>query len=80
MPESDRRTVCSLERAAGIFSPHEQDILAQLNQRKSNKMIARALDMAEPTVKFHLRNIYALLGVNNRALALAAAKQCGILD
>ena len=69
----------ALERAAGIFSPRERDILAELNQGKSNKLIARSLDMAEPTVKFHLRNIYAKLGVNNRALALAVAKQCELL-
>jgi LuxR family maltose regulon positive regulatory protein len=69
-----------LERAAGIFSPREREILAQLNQGKSNKLIARALDMAEPTVKFHLRNVYVKLGVNNRALALAIAKQCDFVD
>ena len=69
-----------LERASGIFSPREREILAQLNQGKSNKLIARALDMAEPTVKFHLRNVYVKLGVNNRALALAIAKQCDFVD
>jgi LuxR family maltose regulon positive regulatory protein len=69
-----------LDRASGIFSPREREILAQLNQGKSNKLIARALDMAEPTVKFHLRNVYVKLGVNNRALALAVAKQCDFVD
>ena len=29
----------ALERAAGIFSPRERDILAQLNEGKSNKLI-----------------------------------------
>jgi LuxR family maltose regulon positive regulatory protein len=43
-------------------------------------MIARSLNMAEPTMKFHLRHIYAKLGVSNRAAAVAVAKQCKFLD
>lgn len=65
---------------SGWLTLGKQNVLTQLNQGKSNKLNARALDMAEPTEKFHLRNIYTKFGVNNRALALAVAKQCEILD
>jgi len=30
-------------------------------------------------VKFHLRNIYAKLGVNNRVMALTVARRRGVL-
>jgi len=43
-------------------------------------MIARALDMSEPTVKFHLKNVYGKLGVNNRALAVSLAEKCALTD
>ncbi len=70
----------ALAKATALLSPREREILCQLNEGQSNKMIARALAMAEPTVKFHLKNIYAKLGVNNRTLAVAVARRCELVS
>jgi TolB-like protein len=42
-------------------------------QGKSNKMICRALDLAEPTVKYHVTAILKALKVSNRTEAVVAA-------
>ena len=49
-------------------------VLALLMQGKSNKMICRALDLAESTVKYHVTAILKALKVNNRTEAALAAR------
>ncbi len=61
-----------------ILSLREQEVMGQLAQGYSNKLIARHLDLSEPTVKFHLKNIYAKLGVNKRGLAVSVARRYGL--
>jgi len=53
------------------FSPREQEILAEICQGRTNKQIARALNLSENTVKFHLKNIFRKLGTNTRSAAAA---------
>jgi len=50
------------------------DVLGQLVQGRSNKEIARALGMAEPTVKGHLVTVFRVLRVRNRAEAVSAGQ------
>jgi DNA-binding NarL/FixJ family response regulator len=52
----------------------EQDVLDQLRQGKSNKLIARELDISEGTVKLHLQRIMRKLHVNNRTQAALLAR------
>jgi len=52
------------------LSKREIDVAELLLQGKSNKQIAVALDIAETTVEFHLRNVYAKLQVSSRAEAI----------
>jgi LuxR family maltose regulon positive regulatory protein len=61
------------DQAAGIagLSPREREVVHELQLGSTNKEIARALDMTEHTVKFHLRNIFNKLGVDRRARVLA---------
>lgn len=54
------------------LSPRELEVMQELASGATNKEIARTLDMTEHTVKFHLKNIFAKLGVDRRAHALAA--------
>lgn len=61
-----------------MLSPREHAVLRQLCEGLSNKEIARALSVSENTVKTHLANIYAKLGVGRRTEALRAARERGL--
>ena len=47
----------------------EQEVLAFLIVGKTNREIAAELHVSVPSVKAHLSNIYAKLGVSNRTEA-----------
>jgi two-component system, NarL family, nitrate/nitrite response regulator NarL len=53
---------------AGL-SPREKEILSRLVAGDSNKVIARHLDIAEATVKVHLKSVLRKIGVENRTQA-----------
>ena len=61
------------------LTPREMDVLRLLAQGHSNKEIARALFLAEETVKFHMRHILAKLGVQSRAQAILATIRLGMV-
>lgn len=67
----------ALPQLAGL-SPREREILGLLARGLSNKELARALSVSENTVKTHLANLYAKLGVGRRTQALAAAQRLGL--
>lgn len=54
------------------LTERQVEVLAELVQGRSNKEIARAVGMAEPTVKGHLVTIFRVLRVRNRAEAVSA--------
>ena len=56
-----------------ILSQRELEILKELSLGGANKSIANTLNISERTIKFHLQNIYAKLGVNSRTKALNVA-------
>lgn len=55
------------------LTPRQIEVLALLARGRSNKMIARELDVAEATVKTHLTTIFKMLNVASRGEASAAA-------
>ncbi|NYI07647.1 response regulator [Allostreptomyces psammosilenae] len=61
------------------LSSREFEVLALVARGTTNREIAAALFVSEATVKTHLTHLYAKLGVNDRAAAVAAAYQRGIL-
>lgn len=61
------------------LSAREREVLALVARGTSNKEIARELFISEATVKTHLTHVYAKLGVNDRAAAVAAGYDRGIL-
>ncbi|MFB7863764.1 MULTISPECIES: response regulator [unclassified Streptomyces] len=65
--------------AAPSLTDRERDILGQLAHGLGNREIARALFISEATVKTHLGRIYAKLGVDTRAGAVAVAKEQRLL-
>ncbi|MFK0122551.1 response regulator [Streptomyces nigra] len=61
------------------LSAREREVLALVARGTSNREIARELFISEATVKTHLTHLYAKLGVNDRAAAVATAYERGIL-
>lgn len=51
------------------LSPRERQILEHIARGASNKTIARALDIAETTVKVHVQHILRKLGLSSRVQA-----------
>ncbi|MGE5506461.1 MAG: response regulator [Actinomycetota bacterium] len=62
----------------GNLTPRERDIVEMIVDGAPNKVIARALDLQEVTVKAHLRNIFRKLDVANRTEAARVAMMAGI--
>lgn len=60
------------------LSPRQVQVLQLLLQGKSNKLICRALDLSESTVKTHLLAVFRRLEVNNRTQAVLAAARMGL--
>ncbi|MEZ5585266.1 MAG: response regulator transcription factor [Candidatus Competibacteraceae bacterium] len=56
------------------LTPRQEDVLRLIRQGKSNKEIARSLNMAEGTVKIHCMAIFRELGVTNRTQAALVAE------
>ncbi len=63
--------------AALGLTDRQTDVLVRLLEGKSNKQICRELDLAEATVKVHVRAILRVLGVNSRTEAMVAAARLG---
>ena len=62
------------------ITEREMQILIQLGRGYSNKAIARTLGITENTVKYHLKNIYAKLGVAKRKHAIDLARNHSIIQ
>lgn len=58
----------------------QRDVLHHLGQGRSNKQIARELDLSENTVKIHVAAVLRTLGVDNRTQAAVLARSKGIDD
>lgn len=58
----------------GLLSPREVDVLRGVAAGKSNKEIARDLDLQEVTVKLHVKTMSRKLGAKNRTHAAMLAR------
>lgn len=56
----------------------EQLVLSYLAEGMANRDIGRAVDIAEPTVKMHVRSICSKLSVQNRTQAVIKARDLGL--
>jgi len=65
-------------RNVPVLTPRQSQVLAQLVQGHSNKVIASKLNLAEATVKMHVTSIMKSLGVTNRTQAAMAAEKLGL--
>lgn len=62
------------------LNEREMDVLRLIADGRSNHDIARELIVAVSTVKWHINNLYAKLNVHSRTLAVARARELGILQ
>ena len=60
------------------LSRRELQVLEGLSKGKSNKEIARDLDVQEPTIKLHVKTLYRKIGAANRTQAALIAKEEGL--
>lgn len=60
------------------LTPRQADVLALLLKGHSNKLIARALDVTESTVKVHVSAVLQSLNVTTRTQALISAMNMGL--
>ncbi len=63
---------------ADKLTSRELQVLEGLTQGKSNKEIARDLDITEPTVKLHVKTLYRKVGASNRTQAALIAREAGL--
>ncbi|MFF8413011.1 response regulator [Streptomyces omiyaensis] len=82
-PAVATRLVSAVRRPAApvddTLSVREREILVLVARGTSNRAIAAELFISEATVKTHLTHIYAKLAVKDRAAAVAAGYDRGIL-
>ncbi|SFL30325.1 LuxR C-terminal-related transcriptional regulator [Shimia haliotis] len=57
------------------LTKRELQVLRGLTDGKSNKEIARDLDLSEPTIKLHVKNLYRKIGAGNRTQAALLARE-----
>lgn len=62
------------------LTPREIEVLELVAAGNSNKIIADRLEIAEDTVKTHIRSILEKLGANDRTHAVTIALRRGFLD
>ncbi len=71
--------VGSPHRVSTELSPREREVLTLLAEGLPTKQIARALDITERTVKFHVASLFVKLGASNRAQVVALAARHNLL-
>jgi len=64
---------------AARLTPREREVLTEVGRGRSNREIARALGLAEKTVKTHVSAVLAKLGVQDRTQAALYAVRAGLV-
>lgn len=70
----------STPATGGLLTPKEGRILSLLAVGKANKEIARAMDIGEQTVKWHLKNVFFKLNAASRKHAVDRARLLGLIE
>jgi two-component system, NarL family, nitrate/nitrite response regulator NarL len=67
-----------ISAAFARLSPRQEEVAQLLLQGRSNKFIARQLNVSEGTVKAHVSAIFQIIGAKTRVEAVMIAAKCGI--
>lgn len=77
LPARDQAAAAASD--SGSLTLRQLEVISMLGRGCSNKEIARALDVAERTVKAHVSAVFEALNVRNRTQAVLAAQRRGYL-
>ncbi len=69
----------STQRAEGLLTRREREVLALIAQGHTNEQIAATLFMSPKTASVHVSRIITKLGATNRTQASAIARQTGLV-
>jgi two-component system, NarL family, nitrate/nitrite response regulator NarL len=67
------------DTSSGNLSQRETDVLRGLSEGKSNKEIARDLDLQEVTIKLHVKTLSRKLNAKNRTHAAMIAREMNLI-
>lgn len=73
-------TAPAAQASADGLTAREAEVLRRLCTGATNRDLASELQLSEPTVKWHLKNIFGKLGVSNRLQAVRRAQDVGLLQ
>ena len=79
LPPGSRPRGRAASAATSGLSPRETEVLRCLADGASNKMIARKFDLAEATVKVHVKAVLRKLKLGNRTQAAMWASERGLI-
>jgi DNA-binding NarL/FixJ family response regulator len=75
----ERRSQPSPVHGFSLLTDREREVLELIARGRSNADIAAALFLSEATVKTHINRIFMKLGVRDRAQAVVAAYESGLI-
>lgn len=79
VPPSKRARPAPVGNDGADLSRQERAVLRQLSGSLNYRQIAASLDISVNTLKTHVRNVHRKLGADNRAEAIASARELGLL-
>lgn len=68
------------EKAGGVLTPRENEVLTLLAEGLSNKEIAARLEISEHTAKFHVNSILQKMNAQKRVEAVVRAAKLGLIE
>lgn len=75
--ELQHRQEKKADKAAAALTDRESDVVRELATGKSNREIAKALQVSEKTVKYHMTQIMQKMNVRNRLEVVIEASRLG---
>ena len=70
-PGGFRDRIEAVRRTVPVLTPRQVELMRRVAQGQTNRQVAHDLGLSEGTVRKHLENIYARLGVDSRTEAVA---------